>query len=194
MKEITPLEAARRAGFAKYVERLQQPDEIAKRFWQKVNKNGPIPAHMPELGPCWLWQGAAGGKTARILYPYGMFRFRGKNWPAHRVAFLFAHGEFDQSLNILHHCDTPLCVRWHHLFAGTDSDNVQDAMKKGRWFKPTPQPGEANPMHALTEEDVLKIRALHQSGAMNQRQIARQFGVNFRTVNLIVLRINWKHI
>src|SRR6478609_5365672 len=27
------------------------------RFWKKVDKNGPIPAHRPELGPCWIWTG-----------------------------------------------------------------------------------------------------------------------------------------
>ncbi len=30
---------------------------LADRFWAKVNKDGPIPAHMPHLGPCWLWTG-----------------------------------------------------------------------------------------------------------------------------------------
>src|SRR5690349_16006693 len=25
------------------------------RFWDKVDKNGPIPLHRPELGACWLW-------------------------------------------------------------------------------------------------------------------------------------------
>jgi len=29
-----------------------------KRFWSKVDKNGPIPQHKPELGPCWVWTGA----------------------------------------------------------------------------------------------------------------------------------------
>ena len=26
---------------------------VAERFWTKVNKNGPIPPHCHELGPCW---------------------------------------------------------------------------------------------------------------------------------------------
>jgi hypothetical protein len=28
---------------------------LEERFWEKVDKNGPVPAHRPELGPCWVW-------------------------------------------------------------------------------------------------------------------------------------------
>lgn len=31
---------------------------VTLRFWEKVNKDGPIPEHQPELGPCWEWTGA----------------------------------------------------------------------------------------------------------------------------------------
>jgi hypothetical protein len=29
-----------------------------ENFWAKVDKNGPIPAHAPELSECWIWLGA----------------------------------------------------------------------------------------------------------------------------------------
>ena len=29
----------------------------ARRFWAKVNSNGPTPDYAPELGPCWIWNG-----------------------------------------------------------------------------------------------------------------------------------------
>lgn len=33
------------------------PDDstLEIRFWKKIDRNGPIPAHCPELGPCWIW-------------------------------------------------------------------------------------------------------------------------------------------
>src|SRR5689334_22820694 len=34
---------------------LRRP--LEDTFWPKVNKTGPIPAHRPELGPCWEWIG-----------------------------------------------------------------------------------------------------------------------------------------
>lgn len=181
MKEITPLEIARRAGFAKYVERLYTLPEIEKRFWSKVDIRGE--------NECWPWIGAKDGNAL-----YGMFRFRGETWQAHRVAYRLYYGEFDISLNCCHHCDNPPCCNYRHLFLGTSTDNVRDAMQKGRWFKPIPQPGEQNPRHKLTEEQVKEIRRIHAMGKLNQRAIARQFGVDFHTVNLIVLRVNWKHI
>ena len=35
---------------------------IKERIWTKVDKNGPIPSHKPELGPCYMW---LGGKTEK---------------------------------------------------------------------------------------------------------------------------------
>jgi|SRR5580658_5854190 hypothetical protein len=27
---------------------------VEERFWSKVDKNGPVPSHRPELGQCWI--------------------------------------------------------------------------------------------------------------------------------------------
>ena|ERR1700694_1946906 len=35
------------------------------RFWLKVNQNGPVPEHRPELGPCWVWTAALEGSTRK---------------------------------------------------------------------------------------------------------------------------------
>ena len=34
-----------------------------ERLRARVDKNGPVPAHVPHVGACWIWQGAknAGG-------------------------------------------------------------------------------------------------------------------------------------
>lgn len=32
-----------------------------ERFWAKVNKEGSVPEHCPEIGPCWTWTGATSG-------------------------------------------------------------------------------------------------------------------------------------
>lgn len=38
----------------------QELESIKKRFFAKVDKDGPIPAHKPELGKCWNWTAAKG--------------------------------------------------------------------------------------------------------------------------------------
>jgi hypothetical protein len=78
---------------------------------------------MQGLGSCWLWQGARRGPKRN---EYGQFWAAGKAVAAHR----YAYGPTD--LKVLHHCDTPLCVRRSHLFEGTTYDNVHDMINKGR--------------------------------------------------------------
>jgi hypothetical protein len=98
---------------------------LASRFWATVNKNGPVPAHRPELGPCWVRPGRYGG----MLYVSTKIMSRA----AHRVAFFLKWGRWPEPC-CLHKCDNgPIgCVRWDHLFEGTFSDNVQDMIAKGR--------------------------------------------------------------
>ena len=39
---------------------------LPERFWKKVNKNGPVPALRPELGPCWLHEGTPEKATGYV--------------------------------------------------------------------------------------------------------------------------------
>src|SRR5712691_2773604 len=50
---------------------VQPRQDLAARFWPKVNKNGPI--IRPALGPCWLWIGARDRKD------YGLIKVNGRS-------------------------------------------------------------------------------------------------------------------
>lgn len=96
------------------------------RFWDKVNKDGPVPVHASELGPCWVW-------TAYCdRFGYGHSRFDGRVWSAHRISWTLINGPIPDGLWVLHACDNPPCVNPAHLWLGTAADNAHDRDRKGR--------------------------------------------------------------
>lgn len=107
--------------------RVYQRADPTQRFWAKVNRNGPIPSHCMELGPCWIWIASYTDSG------YGRFSFTKGHWvPAHRFSWELHNAPIPQGLWVLHRCDTPACVRPNHLFLGTVTDNARDMAAKGR--------------------------------------------------------------
>jgi hypothetical protein len=154
------------------------------RFESKVNVDGPVPPHRPELGPCHVWMGA--------LPPpgYGRFRLGGKHESPHRVAFLVEHGRWPTPW-CLHHCDNPACVNPAHLFEGTPAQNTADMLAKRR---NSPPRGERCATAKLTEQDVRDIFACCRSGRVSQRELARRYGVKQQAISKIARRQRWAHI
>ena len=70
----------------------------AERFAAKVDPEGPVPEHRPELGPCIEWTGC--------LHPkgYGQFWDGGRLVQAHRWAWERAHGPVPEGLELDHLC------------------------------------------------------------------------------------------
>jgi hypothetical protein len=82
---------------------------------------------------CWLWMASCRPNG------YGQFAKDARKRPgrkidyAHRVSWELFCGEIPEGVCVLHKCDMPNCVNPEHLFLGTDSDNVQDCIRKGRF-------------------------------------------------------------
>lgn len=53
---------------------------------------------------------------------------------AHRFAFQLVIGGYilKENIQVCHHCDNPTCVNPAHLFPGTNQDNIDDKVRKGR--------------------------------------------------------------
>lgn len=92
------------------------PDAAAFRleFWSRVRKGD----------GCWEWLGSRCGGG------YGGFFIHGRSYKAHRISLLLTTGEWP--IEVLHRCDNPPCVRPDHLLGGTHTDNMRDAVAKGR--------------------------------------------------------------
>src|ERR1700722_6118738 len=107
---------------------------LIERFSERVDHNGPVPEHRPELGCCHIWTGALNG---RRHHKYGRMKIVGVGVKAaHCVAFFLKHGVWPEPHG-LHSCDNTACVNADHVFAGTQKDNMTDCSKKGRLLSQT---------------------------------------------------------
>lgn len=124
------------------------PRPPAERFWPKVDKDGPIPEHRPELGPCWVYSGGKmGNASGRLVRPYGSF----DNQCAHRVAYELLVGLIPDGLELDHLCRNPACVNPAHLEPVTHAEN----MRRGERAMKTHCPQG----HAYDEANTYRIRS-----------------------------------
>jgi hypothetical protein len=121
---------------------------------------------------------------------------------SNRIAYFLTYGEDPEELQVCHHCDNPPCCNGKHLFKGTNYDNQQDKIKKGRakyHVGPQKNPhhnhakGEHHGRSKLTESNVLEI--LHRCSEGGARsKLSNEFHVSKETIADIVSRRTWTHI
>lgn len=142
----------------------------AQRFWAKTKRN-------PQTG-CLEWTAALRGKTG-----YGAFFADGKQHNAHRFAYELTHGPLAPGLHVCHACDNRKCVEPAHLFAGTRSDNLADAARKGRL---RPRRGENSPLAKFTDAQIASVRArLRRGRGGNTAELAAELGTSTDYINQI---------
>jgi hypothetical protein len=152
------------------------------------------------LGPptetgCILWT----GRTS--INGYGYIRYPSRHYQrkgtfAHRVAYRLAYGDFNEELLVCHKCDIhyPVgdrtyrrCCNPEHLFLGTHQDNMADMTSKDRAAK-----GSRSPKSKLTLENVRQARVAHATGR-RCCDLAREYGVNWTTMDMALKGLTWKH-
>jgi hypothetical protein len=105
--------------FSKYGSTDSRQRSAHDRFWEKVNKEGPIPDFAPHLGPCWIW-------TAALNVGYGAFGAgQGRAVGAHVWAFEEANGPVTKGLHLDHLCRVTACVRPSHLEPVPPRENMR---------------------------------------------------------------------
>lgn len=128
---------------------------------------------------CLIWLGTSTSAG------YGQIIINGKKVYCHRLSWELTNGPIPRGLHVLHHCDNPPCCNPDHLFLGTDQDNTDDKVAKGRQCK-----GESRPHAKLSESQVLEI----YSDTRLQKFIAKDYGVRIPLISRIKNRKRWKHI
>ena len=160
------------------------------RFWAKVYKTD----------HCWIWTASKRNKG------YGAFCYRADGrliqGRAHRYSYEINIGKIPYGLFVLHRCDNPACVRPSHLFVGTNDDNINDMIAKGRhvpggthcanggnWER-----GESHHAAKLSTTDVTEIRRIYALGGTSYSKLGGIFGINGSAAFKIVKGLLWKHV
>jgi hypothetical protein len=124
----------RRGWCEKHAKREEQYGETTepheRKFWAKVNKDGPLPEHRPDLGPCWIWTG-----YVHVTTGYGQFGnsvSHGTNLP-HRIAYQYLVGPIPKGLHLDHLCRVRTCVRPEHLEPVTPRENIRRGDQGAFW-------------------------------------------------------------
>jgi hypothetical protein len=139
-------------------------------FWRKVARGEP--------NECWPWLGQKHSNG------YGSFHFGGHSYKAHRVAYeLATERDIPENLFACHHCDNRLCCNPTHLFIGTHTENMQDALTKGRNL------GGRN--RRVSRRIIEEVRYFYATGNYSQTALAEKFGTDQSHISRILNGSRW---
>ncbi len=162
---------------------------LTKKTIDRFNK------YIKKTDSCWLWTGR------KFTAGYGMFEIydlnlgKKRKTTSHRISWMIKNGTIKRNLFVCHSCDNPPCVNPTHLFVGTQSMNLQDAIAKGRFqniARGRQLIGEKNNRTKLTIDDVTAIKVLNSRG-MSSLMISQIFNVSENCIRRIVSGHSWKY-
>lgn len=144
---------------------LESLEELKKRYEKFViKKEG-----------CWDWS------AAKIL-GYGTFKYRRKQYKAHRVSWLIHNGSIPEGIFVLHKCHkNKQCSNPEHLYLGTAYENMHDIINAG------------DKKLSLTTEKVIEIKKLLELGVPCTR-LAEKFNTGYGAIRDIKLNKTWRHV
>lgn len=196
----------------------QPPAPSDRNFIAKINKDGPVPAHMPDRGPCWLWKGAKHNWKG-----YGRVTINRRRYLAHRYAYHLWVGGLIDGLEIDHLCRNTRCVNPQHLEQVTPEEHTRrtdpSAYQRnithcpaGHAYTPentrmrgtsrhcracdspgTGLKGTCNGQAKLTEAIVVEARARRVAGEQ-VGALAAHYGVARSVMSRALTGVTWSHV
>lgn len=107
---------------------------------------------------------------ARTQYGYVKIWRDGKTQQLHRYIYEQNHGEIPNELVVMHSCDNRDCINIEHLSLGTQKDNIQDMIRKGRR-----SPKACNPKKDIIPNNLKIIR---KEKGLTIAELSEQTGVS----------------
>lgn len=141
---------------------------------------------------CWLWSGAPDRDGYGRLWVYEEKKTRG----AHCYAWEQANQlRVPTGMCVCHTCDTRLCVNPRHLWLGTNTENTQDKVAKGRQARGTSITSNRKPVskRKLCADAVRRMRSMFAEGASGPL-VASTFGVSASMANAVRRGTSWSHV
>jgi hypothetical protein len=118
---------------------------------------------------CWPWLGFLDRDG------YGRVSWKGRKQYAHRLVYVLLGGAMPEGAKLLHGCDNPPCCNPWHLWKGTQLQNIEDMLRKGRHATTTG-------LGALTVGDTARVQDLLVTRAGSLRAIGRYFRVDCHVI------------
>lgn len=144
----------------------QKVETLEIRFWKMVDKK--------DENECWKFTGYINKDG------YGkMSKGNSKLESAHRISYELHKGKIPESMVVMHTCDNPSCCNPKHLVLGTQNDNIQDMISKGR-FVPRITP------YKLTKEQIKEVRDKYTGMRGEKVKLAKEYGVVVTTITNIL--------
>lgn len=155
-------------------------DKIKQRFLSKIKKleNG-----------CWEWTGGRNNAG----YGYLLMPNTKKSEFAHRISFELFKEPINDGNVVMHSCDNPSCVNPNHLTQGTQLQNMQDKMMKGRHKigVHVGMKGSENPSAKLSAETVKEIRSYHKENIISLSALAKKYCISKSQAQRIISGESW---
>jgi hypothetical protein len=135
------------------------PVDVQLRFWARVQRGEPQ--------DCWPFEGA------KDQDGYGQFMIDRRNHRAHRVALLIDGRPVPAGMVTRHTCGVRECVNPAHLIAGTQAENIQDAVDAGTFNPPRLPRAVVDRVLELYEPRVVGYAAVASIVGISKTQVAR---------------------
>ncbi len=154
---------------------------LSERLWPRTRRasNG-----------CLEWLGGVNSQGRGVIGVRDNSRPNGiRMEQVHRAAWTLIYGLIPENVQILHHCDNPLCCEVvdieHHCYTGDYRQNAEDRSVRGRHHMRIGL--------AVSREMVLDIRLRASSGEL-QNVIAKFYNLSPQNISRIVLRQTWQNV
>jgi len=151
---------------------------LNKKFWGRVD--------VKEPEECWNWTGYVGKNG------YGMVRFEGERFTAHRLAYMLDKGrKISRNFLVLQTCENKKCCNPSHFKTSTRKKQLMEMAEKGT-VRGYAQRGRDNHSAKLMNEQVMEIRRLFATGAYSKTKLGRMFSISDDEVKNLVNHRRWR--